>query len=89
MRINNLNRKITAMFLFGLLLINTIITIPETAKNTQLTSIDLNSAYVMPSSIRGLLHMTNLLYLAGIIYCLLNLEDRFRLFQKESNLLPR
>jgi len=84
MKINNIDRKITALLLLGFLAINVLVTIPETEKSEKLTSLDLNSAYGMPSSILGLLQLTNFLYLLGIIYSLLNLDDRFKISQKDE-----
>ena len=84
MKVNNLERKITALFLFGALLINIYCVIPEVINNDKMVSVDLNTAYGMPTSILGTLYMANIILLAGILYFLLNLDDTFKIFQKDE-----
>ena len=87
MKVNNLERKITALFLFGALLINIYCVIPEVINNDKIMSVDLKPAYGMPTSILGTLYMANIILLAGILYCLLNLDDTFKIFRKDERAL--
>ena len=87
MRATRPNHIITSLLLLGMLLINVFIVIPETEKNENLMSIDLQSAYGMPSSIIGLLYVTCFLYLMGIVYCLSGLDDKLKILQNDEEVI--